>query len=74
MTNATATAMTVKQHLSLREVTGLMRRTEKRIAWYNARYQYGTMPMPSAHADEYQRDLNTWDRCKAHRDMLKSQS
>ena len=37
MTNATATAMTVKQHLSLREVTGLMRRTEKRIAWYNAR-------------------------------------
>lgn len=58
--------------ITLKELTGMMNRIEKRIAWYNKASNFGKLPMSAKDTNDYNRDLAIWDRCKEVRDELKA--
>ncbi len=58
--------------VTLSRITAMMHSSEKRIKWYNKKYNYGTTPMTAAHQKKYEAELSNWDNLKQKRDQLKT--
>jgi hypothetical protein len=54
--------------VTLRQITGMMNRLEKVIAWYNKKYNFQV----PATEKQYHSAINVWDQLKVKRDILKA--
>ena len=57
--------------VTLPQVTNLMKRTEKRIQFYNTKYNFDLSFAPKKEIAAYEAELRNWDFLKRKRDLLK---
>lgn len=57
--------------VTLEQITGMMRREEKRIAYYNQKSQFGAVPLTADEQRLYDSAQHNWDFMKQQRDYLK---
>lgn len=56
--------------ITLKNVTAMMNRYEKLIAYFNNKYEYNIENASEKEAKEWRSALNVWDRAKITRDTL----
>lgn len=61
----------IKNGITVKKLTSMMRREERLINYYNTKYEYQIEEEASPKEQaEYQGALNRWDAAKQHRDLL----